>query len=205
MENDETSQSEEIEVLCSIYGESLALQPTSDRKCVEMQIGDAVFRLDFPPDYPSVSSPTYQVSAPFLTKHEKDDLDKQLQEILSSSVGIPVVYTLSECLRDFLETRQKQSKCGLPSKFNNPKSKEKADQLVKDLQPLKLSSMECPAILTGDCIEDRKSVFQGHYAPVQNMDEVKAVMAKLLENRKVANAYHNMFAYRIKQPGGTMR
>lgn len=62
-----------------------------------------------------------------------------------------------------------------------------------------LPSIECPAILTGDCIEDRKSVFQGHYAKINSMDEVKAVIAKLYENRKIANATHNMYAYRISQ------
>ena len=56
---------------------------------------------------------------------------------------------------------------------------------------------------TGDCIEDRKSVFQGHYAHVETAEDVKAVISKLMENRKIANASHGkMYAYRIKQAGG---
>ena len=56
--------------------------------------------------------------------------------------------------------------------------------------------------ITGDCIEDRKSVFQGHFAHVETANDVKAVISKLMENRKFANATHNMYAYRIKQAGG---
>ena len=36
------------------------------------------------------------------------------------------------------------------------------------------------------------------------MEEVKAVIAKLYENRKIANATHNMYAYRISQSKGTL-
>ena len=59
--------------------------------------------------------------------------------------------------------------------------------------------------ITGDCIEDRKSVFQGHFAHVETANDVKAVISKLMENRKFANATHNMYAYRIKQAGGNSK
>ena len=45
--------------------------------------------------------------------------------------------------------------------------------------------------------------FLGHYAKINSMEEVKAVIAKLYENRKIANATHNMYAYRISQSKGT--
>ena len=37
---------------------------------------------------------------------------------------------------------------------------------------------------------------------VHNIDEVKAVISKLYENRKIANATHNMYAYRIIESNG---
>ena len=46
--------------------------------------------------------------------------------------------------------------------------------------------------------------FQGHFAHVETADEVKAVIAKLYEDRKIAKAAHNMYAYRIKQAGGNV-
>ena len=37
---------------------------------------------------------------------------------------------------------------------------------------------------------------------VHNIEEVKAVISKLYENRKIANATHNMYAYRITESNG---
>ena len=51
------------------------------------------------------------------------------------------------------------------------------DEVSENLsEKLKLSSgAKCPEILTGGCIEDRKSVFQPHFARVNSMEEVKLV------------------------------
>lgn len=57
--------------------------------------------------------------------------------------------------------------------------------------------VNCPEIVTGDIIEDRKSVFQGHTATVKSLDEVKLVISRLYENKKIAQATHNIYAYRI--------
>ena len=57
---------------------------------------------------------------------------------------------------------------------------------------------ECPQIVTGPTLEDRKSVFQGHAAKVTSLAEVKAVMEELKRCSKIARATHNMFAYRIQ-------
>lgn len=58
MEDDETSQNEEIEALVSIYDNSLTLLPSSSGKAFEIKIdvNEATLRLNFPPDYPSISS-----------------------------------------------------------------------------------------------------------------------------------------------------
>ncbi|KAL0078771.1 ribosomal protein S5 domain 2-type protein [Phycomyces blakesleeanus] len=44
---------------------------------------------------------------------------------------------------------------------------------------------------------DRKSVFVAHVATVYNASQVRAVVSKLLENKKIAKATHNIMAYRI--------
>ena len=58
MEDDETSQNEEIEALVSIYDDSLTLLPSSSGKAFEIKldVNGATLRLNFPPDYPSISS-----------------------------------------------------------------------------------------------------------------------------------------------------
>eukprot|EP00878_Enallax_costatus_P008527 GHUV01008915.1.p1 GENE.GHUV01008915.1~~GHUV01008915.1.p1 ORF type:complete len:325 (+),score=92.08 GHUV01008915.1:304-1278(+) len=57
-----------------------------------------------------------------------------------------------------------------------------------------------PLIISGEPFTERKSTFQAHVAPVINMDQVKAVVAILLENNKIRNATHNIMAYRITPP-----
>lgn len=43
-------------------------------------------------------------------------------------------------------------------------------------------------------------LLQAHVAPVTTVEQVKAVVAILLENNKIRNATHNIMAYRIAVP-----
>lgn len=54
-----------------------------------------------------------------------------------------------------------------------------------------------PEIFHGESVVDRKSVFQGHCAGVQRIEHVSIFLNKLKENKKIENAFHNMWAYRI--------
>ena len=54
-----------------------------------------------------------------------------------------------------------------------------------------------PHIISGETTTVKKSTFQGHIAIVTTMKEVKSVLRKLKENRKVAQATHNILAYRL--------
>lgn len=54
-----------------------------------------------------------------------------------------------------------------------------------------------PEIFHGESVVDRKSVFQGHCAGVQRVEHVSIFLSKLKENKKIENAFHNMWAYRI--------
>nr|KAF6358346.1 impact RWD domain protein [Pipistrellus kuhlii] len=56
---------------------------------------------------------------------------------------------------------------------------------------------ELPPIDHGVPITDRRSTFQAHLAPVVCPEQVKMVLAKLYENKKIASATHNIYAYRI--------
>lgn len=62
-----------------------------------------------------------------------------------------------------------------------------------------------PDIAHGESVVDRKSVFQGHCAGIQNIDHVEIFLKKLKENKKIANAFHNMWAYRIDKNDPTAR
>uniref|UniRef100_A0A3P9Q8H0 Impact RWD domain protein n=1 Tax=Poecilia reticulata TaxID=8081 RepID=A0A3P9Q8H0_POERE len=56
---------------------------------------------------------------------------------------------------------------------------------------------EIPPIKHGSPITDRRSTFQPHLAPVVTPRQVKMVLEKLYENKKIASATHNIYAYRI--------
>jgi hypothetical protein len=47
-------------------------------------------------------------------------------------------------------------------------------------------------ITHGEPITDRKSKFQAHLAVVHSLEEVDAVMAQLMENKKIAIATHSI-------------
>ena len=58
-------------------------------------------------------------------------------------------------------------------------------------------SVPVPHITSGETTTTKKSTFQGHVAVVTTLKEVKAVLRKLKENKKVAQATHNILAYRL--------
>ena len=41
------------------------------------------------------------------------------------------------------------------------------------------------------------AVLQGHLAPISSVDDVDAVMSRLLEDAKIASATHNILGYRV--------
>ncbi|XP_040613792.1 protein IMPACT isoform X2 [Mesocricetus auratus] len=73
-------------------------------------------------------------------------------------------------------------------------SAKKSDRNVSEHVP---EVEELPPIDHGVPITDRRSTFQAHVAPVSCFKQVEMVLAKLYENKKVASATHNVYAYRI--------
>lgn len=61
------------------------------------------------------------------------------------------------------------------------------------------SSLESfdPVIIHGESVVDRKSVFQGHCTRITKVEHVDLFLGKLKENKKIENAFHNMWAYRV--------
>ena len=59
--------------------------------------------------------------------------------------------------------------------------------------------LDSPEILHGEPITDRKSTFQAHLVKVSSEQEMENAIRELKMNRKVANATHNIVAYRINK------
>ena len=82
----------------------------------------------------------------------------------------------------------------------NEISNEELDTSIDDKKALsqKDFNFEVPEIMSGETIVDRKSIFQAHVAYVETEKEVKKVIEKLKENRKIARATHNIMAFRVQ-------
>ena len=150
--------------------------------------------VSFNPTYPSTSPPTYQLSAPFLSSTEKYKISAEFDQLYLDNIGDSIVFLWAEQLRTFLQNR---------ADFIIEEDEDKGDKIFISKESLIEESLQksklvnCPEIVTGDIIEDRKSVFQGHTATVKSLDEVKLVISRLYENKKIAQATHNIYAYRI--------
>ncbi|KAJ1995750.1 hypothetical protein GGI25_000728 [Coemansia spiralis] len=59
-------------------------------------------------------------------------------------------------------------------------------------------------IFTGTPLEMKKSVFIGHAAHVKSAEDVQNVLSVLMENKKIAQATHNIMAYRIRMENGSI-
>ena len=105
-------------------------------------------------------------------------LTQKLETIYADSfVGEPgVVYAWVECIQEFIN-QWSASKGGLSTlaSFVDNAGEELSTDLSTKLSVSSEDEIECPDILTGGCIEDRKSVFQPHFAEVHSVAEVKAV------------------------------
>jgi len=191
-------QQEEIEALSSIYEDCFVLDSeTCFTIMIKEKCGEVMLTVSLPPNYPSDAPPTYQKSAPFLRGSEKQKLCNMLDQVYLDNIGESVVFHWVEEIRTYLQERNDENTDSFEAEIDHEQSDAlasiEADLLATAIQNSKL----CPDITTGGIIEDRKSVFQGHTATVTTTDDVKAVIAKLYENKKIANATHNMFAYRI--------
>lgn len=216
-----TQQSDEIEALSAIYGEEwCVVDDNSKIYCIQVTDGQdkpswaLSFQVHLPVDYPSEAPPEYQLNAPWLRGDERQVLEAALADIYCDNLGESIIYLWVEKIRDFLQEKSSEAPSESPNKRRVQVSTETDhgdDDL--DLSALQIETLnahltdhadtgddwECPPITHGDVITDRRSTFQPHFAPVFHRKQIKLVMDKLYENKKIANATHNIMAYRILQ------
>ncbi|XP_054841299.1 protein IMPACT isoform X2 [Eublepharis macularius] len=192
-------QTEEIEALSAIYGDEWCAVDEDEKifcikisDCLEQPKWTLCLQVNLPPEYPTAAPPIYQL---------KQNLGEniiylwveKIREILteksqSSAPGPDIKKITEETIvdqheEDFsLERQPFQQYTAIPLNFHLPESEE---------------DEELPPICHGNPITDRRSTFQAHLAPVVTPKQVKNVLAKLYENKKIASATHNIYAYRI--------
>ncbi|XP_069006745.1 protein IMPACT isoform X2 [Embiotoca jacksoni] len=218
-EGDLQAQIEEVEALSSIYGDEWCVIDEASRIfCIKISNGleepklAACLQIILPPDYPSAAPPIYQINAAWLRGPERAKLANSLEDLYVDHAGESILYLWVERIRDFLvEKSQSSETVNQPDKVNMTAEEEvdDYDEDIPDFSTLKLNTEnahlfmdhvndeEMPPIKHGNPITDRRSNFQPHLAPVVTPRQVKMVLEKLYENKKISSATHNIYAYRI--------
>ncbi|XP_054036179.1 protein IMPACT [Dryobates pubescens] len=213
-------QSDEIEALSSIYGEDWCVVD-EDEKIYCIKISDCLdhpkwtlcLQVILPPGYPPAEPPIYQLNAPWLRGQEYVELANSLEEIYLQNLGESILYLWVEKIREVLIEKAQSSEPEPDVKKTTEEAEDDAgDDFLLDYQPIQEDPLqmlnyltpgsqegaeELPPIHHGNPITDRRSTFQAHLAPVVTPRQVKRVLEKLYENKKIATATHNIYAYRI--------
>ncbi|KAH3772001.1 protein IMPACT-B-like [Dreissena polymorpha] len=226
-EDNATQQRDEIEALSSIYGDEWCVVDEEHKiYCItvtdgqENSVWKVCFQVILPENYPSNSPPEYQLNAPWLRGEEKRNLEAALADLYCENIGLCIIYLWVEKIRELL---QNKISIGHESGMNEGSTRQvtmttEIDhgddgfdiafvEVTSETHSITLeetnSDWECPAIHHGECFSDRRSTFQPHLASVFHKSQIKKVLTSLLENKKIANATHNIFAYRIMQQQGS--
>ncbi|XP_050016630.1 protein IMPACT isoform X1 [Alexandromys fortis] len=211
-------QNEEIEAMAAIYGEEWCVIDDS-AKIFCIRISDNIddpkwtvcLQVNLPSEYPGTAPPVYQLNAPWLKGQERADLSNSLEEIYMQNVGESILYLWVEKIRDVLVQKSQTAEPG-PDVKKKTEEKDvgcKNNLIVQNQRENAVQKLdfnisehvpeieELPPVDHGVPITDRRSTFQAHVAPVVCPEQVKMVLAKLYENKKIASATHNIYAYRI--------
>uniref|UniRef100_A0A8B9IJZ7 Impact RWD domain protein n=1 Tax=Anser cygnoides TaxID=8845 RepID=A0A8B9IJZ7_ANSCY len=151
-------------------------------------------------------------SAPWLRGEEYTELANSLEEIYIQNLGESILYLWVEKIREVL-VEKAQSADPEPDikKTSEEVDEDSGDDFLIDYQPVQEDPVKLlnyitsenqedeklPSIHHGNPLTDRRSTFQAHLAPVVTTRQVKRVLEKLYENKKIASATHNIYAYRI--------
>ncbi|XP_075776945.1 protein IMPACT isoform X1 [Pelodiscus sinensis] len=210
-------QIDEIDALSSIYGDDWCAVDEDEKifcikisDCLEQPKWTLCLQVILPSEYPATAPPIYQLNAPWLRGQEYMELANSLEEIYVKNLGESILYLWVEKIREVLIDKSQSSD---PAEPDVKKITEEIDEddysleykpvqeeAIKTLNFVISESQEdeeLPPINHGNPISDRRSTFQAHLAPVVNPKQVKMVLAKLYQNKKIASATHNIYAYRI--------
>ena len=172
-----------------------------------------VVRFFLPETYPSQDPPVYEVTSKYCGTHRVDSsmietIDHEFAQLFSQ--GQVVLFEWISWLRDYLEAHVDKSIAPPPTPSSNDRDnadeeESNEDELISKMASHTLQDVTVPPIYSSvEPLVDRRSVFVAHVAEVHSQAEVQAVISKLLENKKIAKATHNISAFRIVLPDGRM-
>ncbi|CAH2284960.1 IMPACT isoform X3 [Pelobates cultripes] len=159
---------------------------------------------------------SFACSAPWLRGQDRTILSDSLEELYLQNIGENILYLWVEKVREFLvEKSQTSDAADQGTSLKSTTEENYVDDDHEILLGAELSyglfqnsivsgymndseatKEDIPTVEHGEPISDRRSTFQAHLAHVVSPLQVKAVLNKLYENKKIAAATHNIYAYR---------
>ncbi|KAL4095245.1 hypothetical protein PRIC1_008622 [Phytophthora ramorum] len=216
-------QSEEIEVLQSIFEDEFQLKNDLDQPGVARSFTISVpgphaivLLVHLPQGYPSTDAPVAEVYESLgLTNAQRREILENLAGIFERSSGQVCLYEWIEDVREKyvnaeLDTAQLDAEGSdeegvaahthhdaveyFESDSQTLRPRVRTAQLVRDVER---EAVVAPLIVHSTAVVDRKSTFVAHACPVKCVEDVRSFLSLLLDDRKIERAIHNMLAYRI--------
>jgi len=205
---------------------SILITPDDDLAPTDAAEKSVTLTVTFPPTYPSSSPPAYEIEGPWLSRSQRQKIRGELEELYIDNLGENVVFLWIDKVKEILNTFAADKVVGdvesSPARLAR-RTVEVEEELnaivddfegqfrfgddelavVEDVVPVEDDDelWDIPEIFSGDPITDRKSTFQAFLARVVHPKQAMRVLGKLLENKKIANAAHNMWAFRVGGDG----
>lgn len=223
MSTDRQAQEEEALVLESIYDQDFKINEAApgtyhftlrlDEEADHLRSPRLVV-IDFhiPESYPSSTMPVYEITSVYCGTQKidasvREEIDTNLKAMFVP--GEVVLFEWINWLKEFLDTtypEEEQQQQQLEKQQEDVEKKNDTDVSNTVMVDASTTTEDeaCPEIKSGESLIDRKSVFVGHVATVTSVEQVQAVRRKLLQNKKIAKATHNILAYRIELDSGVI-
>jgi hypothetical protein len=219
MADDRQVQEEEALALQAIYDQDFQIDKATtttyhftlrlDANADDSLRSPRLIVVDFhvPESYPSSTMPIYDITSVYcgtrkIEPHVRKEMDDHLQTMFVP--GEVVLFEWIDWLKEFLEAAYPKEEGEADQNINETVDEERPEVTQEEEEEEEDDGVPCPDIQSGEALVDRKSVFVAHVARVNSVDEVQAVRRKLLQNKKIAKATHNILAYRIQLDSGVV-
>jgi hypothetical protein len=203
IENNIQSQNDEIEVLQSIYDSDI-IDKLETERCYEIHLtlhealAPLIIQFWYPETYPSNDSPNFSARSNWITKEHMSWLNEALNKCFVS--GNVVMYEWIEFIKNNLfEELQLENLVSSDSNTIQSELQEELNEEEDDLDNETQEQIDKLNIVHGEIFVEKKSRFVAHVANVHTLDQVNLFIRFLKRDKRIAEATHNIVAYRFEK------
>ena len=192
------AQREELSALEAVYPDELkAVNKPHQTYSIQVEESGHSLTLyfEFHAAYPVTMPPRFQLESFLLDEVSKAELRNELLEEFEKESG--VLFTWVEHIKMFLSRLPPVAALNTAPVKENTASVPHEPTASPAPDPAKYDTSCELKISHGEPLSDRKSVFQSHVCRVSSVGEVEQMLTVLKSNKKIAQATHNILAYRF--------